>query len=90
MATTTTTTRDRDPLPTRIRPTREELLVDTAPPRALSWGAVLGGAVAALGVWAMLYVMGLAFGLSAVDPNDPSSVRGSSIFTGIWGIVTAG
>lgn len=93
MATTKTTPRDRDPIPTRVVSTRDDAYRDDAyvgatRPRALSWGAVLGGAVAALGVWAMLYVMGLAFGLSAIDADDPGSVKGSSIFTGIWSLVT--
>nr|PZN18496.1 MAG: hypothetical protein DIU78_22730 [Pseudomonadota bacterium] len=54
----------------------------------LSWGAIFGGAVAALGIWAMLYALGLAFGLSAINPQDPGSLQGTGIFTGIWGIVT--
>jgi hypothetical protein len=48
---------------------------------------VFGGAVAALGIWALLYAFGLAIGLSAVDPNDPDSLRGSGIFTGIWSVI---
>src|SRR5687767_1869145 len=58
------------------------------PPVKISWGAIFGGAVAALGIWALLYAFGLALGLSAVDPNDPGSIRGSSIFTGIWSILS--
>ncbi|MCK6551043.1 hypothetical protein L6R52_34720 [Myxococcota bacterium] len=53
----------------------------------MRWAAIFGGAVAALGVWALLYALGLALGLSAVNPNDPSSLRSSGIFTGIWGLV---
>src|SRR5690349_15272686 len=58
------------------------------PPVHLSWGAIFGGAVAALSVWALLYALGLAFGLSAVDPRNPGSLRASGIFTGIWSLVT--
>src|SRR3954451_21808678 len=54
-----------------------------AKPR-ISWGAVFGGAFAALGIWLLLYAFGLAIGLSSVDPNDPGSVKGSGIFTGVW------
>jgi hypothetical protein len=53
----------------------------------ISWGAVFAGAFSALGLWLLLYAFGLAIGLSAVDPNNPGSVRGSGIFTGIWGAV---
>jgi hypothetical protein len=53
----------------------------------IRWGAVLGGAVAALGIWALLYSFGIAIGLSAVDPDDPGSLRGSGIFTGVWSVI---
>ena len=58
------------------------------PPAKMSWGAIFGGAVAALGVWMMLYALGLALGLSSLDPRNPSSLKSSGAFTGIWGIVT--
>jgi hypothetical protein len=61
-----------------------------APPsERISWGAIIGGAVTALGVGALLYALGFALGLSAIDPDNPSSFRASSIFTGIWSLVTA-
>jgi hypothetical protein len=50
----------------------------------ISWGAIFAGAVAALSLWLLFYAFGLALGLSAVDPSDPHSVRGSGIFTGVW------
>jgi hypothetical protein len=58
------------------------------PPVRLYWGAILGGVVTALAVWALLYAFGLAVGLSAVDPRSPGSLRASGIFTGIWSLVT--
>jgi hypothetical protein len=58
------------------------------PPAKMSWGAIFGGAVAALGVWMMLYALGLALGLSSLDPRDPSTLKSSGAFTGIWGLVT--
>ena len=67
--------------------------VSTAPiaiagaPLRLSWGAIIGGAVAALGVWALLYALGLALGLTVIDPGDPGSLRPTGIFTGIWSVV---
>lgn len=58
------------------------------PPVKMSWGAIFGGAVAALGIWGMLYALGLALGLSSVDPANPGSVKSSGVFTGIWGLVS--
>jgi len=57
------------------------------PPIKLSWSAIFGGVVTSLGVWALLYSLGLALGLSAINPNDPSSAKPSGIFAGIWGVV---
>jgi hypothetical protein len=53
----------------------------------LSWGAIFGGAVTALGLWVLLYAFGLAVGLTSLDPANPNSVRGASIFTGVWGLL---
>ncbi len=58
------------------------------PPIAMSWGSIFGGAVAALAIWLLLYTLGVALGLSVVDPNDPGSLRSSGIFTGIWSAIT--
>ncbi|MDQ3090585.1 MAG: hypothetical protein M3R46_02780 [Actinomycetota bacterium] len=54
----------------------------------LRWSAIFGGAVSALGIWALLYAFGLALGLSTVNPNDPGSIKSSGIFTGVWSLVT--
>ncbi|HVU53125.1 MAG TPA: hypothetical protein VHL80_20720 [Polyangia bacterium] len=54
----------------------------------ISWGAVFGGAVSALGLWLLLYAFGVALGLSTVDPNNPHSLKGSGIFTGIWSVLS--
>jgi hypothetical protein len=53
----------------------------------LSWSAVFGGAVVALGLWLLLYSFGLAVGLTALDPSDPSSLKPSGIFTGVWSLI---
>ncbi|HEY7373491.1 MAG TPA: hypothetical protein VIF57_15130 [Polyangia bacterium] len=53
----------------------------------LSWGAIFGGAVSALGLWVLLYAFGLAVGLSSLDPANPHSARASGIFTGVWAII---
>ncbi|HEY8923475.1 MAG TPA: hypothetical protein VIU64_03780 [Polyangia bacterium] len=54
----------------------------------IAWGPIIGGTIAALSTWILLYSLGLALGLSAVDPSDASSLRGSGIFTGVWSLVT--
>jgi hypothetical protein len=56
-------------------------------PARLRWGAVLAGTVAALGLWILLYALGVALGLSTVEPGDDGSVQTSGIVTGVWGIV---
>ncbi|NVJ10065.1 hypothetical protein HUW63_33195, partial [Myxococcus sp. AM001] len=56
-------------------------------PYKLSWGAIFGGAFVALALWLLLNSLGLALGLSSVDPNDPSSARAAGIGTGIWGAI---
>jgi hypothetical protein len=53
----------------------------------LSWGAIFGGAVTALGLWVLLYALGLAAGLTSLDPANPHSARSSGIFTGIWALI---
>ena len=53
----------------------------------MSWGAIFGGAVTALGLWILLYAFGLAVGLSSLNPANPGSARGAGIFTGVWGLV---
>jgi hypothetical protein len=76
---------------------QETMVVDGAPTEVLgptgtrprvSWGAILGGAFSALGLWLLLYAFGLAVGLSSIDPSHPSSVKGSGIFTGIWSVLS--
>jgi hypothetical protein len=64
------------------RETLDERVLAARP--RISWGAVFGGGIAALGIWLLLYAFGLAVGLSTVDANNPGSLKGSGIFTGIW------
>jgi hypothetical protein len=56
-------------------------------PLKISWGAIFGGTFVALGVWILLYSLGLALGLSSVDPNDPGSAKSAGIGTGIWSLI---
>jgi hypothetical protein len=68
------------------RPIREYVV--GGPPLRMSWGAIFGGTVAALGVWLLLLTLGLALGLSSVEPSTPGSVRGAGLFTGIWSLIS--
>jgi hypothetical protein len=54
----------------------------------MSWGAIFGGVVTALGLWLLLYVFGLAVGLSTIDTRNPALIKPIGIFTGIWAIIT--
>jgi len=54
----------------------------------ISWGAIFGGAFAALGLWLLEYAFGLAVGLSAIDRSGAHGLRGLGIFSGIWGLLS--
>lgn len=60
---------------------------DLKTPFHIDFRAVIGGTIVALGVWAMLLALGLAVGLTSIDPDDAGSLRGSGIFTGVWGLI---
>lgn len=61
------------------------IVADTAPSR-LSWPAIFGGSFVSLGLWVFLGAFGLAAGLSAVSPADPS-LGGVAIWLGIWSLI---
>ena len=58
----------------------------SAHPR-VSWGAVFAGAVAAVGLWMLLYALGLAIGASTLNVQDSGNAKATGIFTGVWGVV---
>lgn len=58
------------------------------PPTRISWGAIFAGAVAALSLWILLTVFGLALGVSAIDAAHPSTVRTLGVFTGLWSLLS--
>jgi hypothetical protein len=67
---------------------REPVIVEgTTSTFRISWGAVFGGAFVALGLWILLHALGLAAGLTAINPDDAGSLRGVGIGAGIWSIV---
>lgn len=53
-------------------------------PLKLSWGALFGGIFVTLGVWLLLTVLGLAVGLSSIDPESPRTLRSAGMGAGIW------
>lgn len=63
--------------------------VGSEAPSNLRWGAIVGGTVAAIGIASLLYSLGLALGLSSIDPGDPGSLKPSGIFTGVWALVVS-
>lgn len=58
------------------------------PPVKVSWGSIFAGVVTALGLSVLLYALGLALGLSSINPQDTGSAKSSGIFTGIWSILS--
>lgn len=54
----------------------------------VSWGALFAGAIVALASWILLYAIGLAVGLSSVDPGDMSSAKIAGIGTGIYSLLS--
>lgn len=58
--------------------------------KRISWGAILAGTVVALGVTALLGLLGLAIGFRVVDPASGSSpFNGVGIGTAIWWMATS-
>lgn len=56
--------------------------------RSFRWSAIFAGAIAGLASCALLWALGLAIGLTTVEPSDTGSLKASGLFTGIWGIIT--
>jgi ABC-type transport system involved in multi-copper enzyme maturation permease subunit len=65
----------------------ERTVSDTFAGMKISWGGVFGGVLAGIGTLMLLSSLGIAIGISAVDPRDPD---GSAIGTGaaIWTALT--
>ena len=55
----------------------------------VSWGAILAGAVVALGLLILLGMLGTAIGFRAIDPQQGAAFDGVGIGAGIWWIVTS-
>ena len=56
------------------------------PPARVVWSAVLGGTAVAVATWMLLQLLGVGVGLSAVDVASASSLQGSAIGAGVFGL----
>ena len=83
----------RDTIPAREQPTLiEKTSTLSAPPsslRRISWGAIIGGAVAAISILLLLNLLGVGIGASTIDPMEGSQPgKGMAIGAGIWFILS--
>lgn len=53
----------------------------------MRWGAIFAGTFVAAGMWLLLHVLGMAVGLSAINPEDMGTLRGVGIGAGIWTLI---
>lgn len=51
---------------------------------AIRWGAIIGGLVGGTATYLLLSLLGVAIGLTAVDPQAAEPVGGVPLATGIW------
>jgi hypothetical protein len=83
----TTTSITSDPGPEPVPPLRSQLVDGTRLTSNARWGAIFGGVVMAAGIWIVLHLFGMGVGLTAIDPNETSSLRAIGIGTGIWSVI---
>ncbi|SCZ62108.1 hypothetical protein [Thiohalomonas denitrificans] len=55
---------------------------------AVSWGAVFAGTVAGLSIYLLLALIGVATGLTAVDPAAAEPVGSIPLWTGVWSFIS--
>ncbi len=53
----------------------------------LSWHAIFAGTLVAIGSWLTLHTLAIGLGLTAVDPDNASSLKGAGIGTGIGALL---
>jgi hypothetical protein len=53
----------------------------------MRWGAVFAGTLVAAGAWILLHLLGMAIGLSAIEPHEPGTLRSVGIGTGVWSLI---
>lgn len=56
---------------------------------AIRWTAIIGGIVSGIGIYMLLELLGLATGLTAINPQSAEPVKGVPVGVGIWtGLIT--
>ncbi|MGE0869128.1 MAG: hypothetical protein AB7P03_11205 [Kofleriaceae bacterium] len=53
----------------------------------IGWSSIFAGTAVAVGVWFVLHVFGVGVGMTAIDPEDGSSLRGAGIGVGVWSLL---
>lgn len=51
------------------------------------WAAIFAGVTVALGSWLVLHLIGIGVGLTAIDPDEASSLKGVGIGAGVWSLI---
>lgn len=59
----------------------------TAIASPIGWSAIFGASAVTVGLWLVLHLLGIGIGLTAIDPSDPSSLRGVGIGAGVWSLI---
>ncbi|MGE0548495.1 MAG: hypothetical protein AB7O24_29885 [Kofleriaceae bacterium] len=53
----------------------------------IGWSSIFAGTAVAVGVWFVLHVFGVGVGMTAINPDDSSSLRGVGIGVGVWSLL---
>ncbi|MDQ3364912.1 MAG: hypothetical protein M3680_05745 [Myxococcota bacterium] len=53
----------------------------------IGWSSIFAATAVTVGVWLVLHLFGIGVGLTAIEPDDASSLRGVGVGTGIWSLV---
>lgn len=89
MVTPTTPTTSTTPTSTIVAV--DETVMPTADRQSVSspigWSSILAATVIALGVWLALHLFGIGVGLTALEPDDPSTLKAVGIGVGVWGLI---
>lgn len=67
---------------------RESLITEVRAPSQVSWGAIISGWVVAASLALLLYQLGAAIGVTAVDPTEGAPGQAFGIGAGIWVFLT--
>src|SRR5262245_45568318 len=69
-----------------MQPFSRETILDRRSP-GVRWSAVFAGAVAAVGIWMLLELLGLGIALLVLDAEDIDGVRSFAIGTTLWSML---